>query len=77
MADKKYPVVCVSRIAYELIQDLEAAHYVFAGTDKKDQRAVDDAYAALNQRRKEVYQYLEGLEQQIEPCRTVAVLRFD
>jgi hypothetical protein len=60
--NKKFAVVAVSQAAHELIQDLEAAWCGYFAADPKDQTAMGNAYAALCQRRKELYQYLSGLE---------------
>jgi len=74
--NQKYAVVAVSPEAYELIQDLEAAWCRFTTTDNSDLQAVGDAYAALCQRRQELYQYLSGLELNATIPRTIK-LRFD
>lgn len=59
---KKYPVVKVSVTAYDLVQDLEAALMHHMSASKDDAKLVDEAYAALNLRRKELYEYLHSLE---------------
>jgi hypothetical protein len=74
--NEKFAVVAVSIEAFDLIQDLEAAWCRFTTADSSDMQAVGDAYAALCQRRKELYQYLAGLEFNAVIPRTVH-LRFN
>ena len=75
-------MVQVSEEAYDLIADLEAAWCRFSAAtdDLNDQRPdlseAGDAYAALCQRRKELYQYLAKLEFNARIPRTINV-RFD
>lgn len=74
--NQKFAVVAVSHEAFEIIQDLEAAWCQFAAVPEFNLQAVGDAYAALCQRRKELYQYLSGLEFNAHITRSVQ-LRFD
>jgi hypothetical protein len=72
------PNIRVTSAAHQLIQDLEQSFWRFAGTDPTDRNAVGDAYSALNQRRKDVYSYLSGLEREAHVVSTERVsLRFD
>jgi hypothetical protein len=76
--DKKFPVVVVSLEAYEIVQDLEAAWCRFTTTDNADAQAVGDAYAALSQRRKELYEYIQKLENDLFLLPSLcARIRFD
>jgi hypothetical protein len=78
MSDKKFPVVAVSLKAFEIVQDFEAAWCRFTTTDNSDQQAVGDAYAALCQRRKELYEYIQWLESDLLlPSSLCAIIRFD
>jgi hypothetical protein len=72
---RTYPVIFVSRTTYELIQDLEAAWCRFSAT--KDRTEIEDAYSALNQRRKELYQHLAKIEGEQRIVDNTVVLRFD
>lgn len=76
--NRAFSLIKVTKFGYELVQDLEAAHYHFAATDEHDPQAVGDAYAVLCLRRKALYNYLEYLERflpnQSEPRTS---LRFD
>lgn len=78
MAGQKY-TVNVSKHSYELVQDLEAALCRLGHAEGTE--PIHDAYAALCQRRKELFQYLETLETEIHghhrSLRSLAVLRFD
>ena len=70
----RFPVIYLSALANDLVLDLENAMYkleVAEGTQE-----VADAYMALNQRRKELYQYLSTLEFNAGIKREVA-RRFD
>lgn len=78
---KTFSVIEVSEQTYDLIADLEAAWCRFtAATDDLDSRPnlseAGNAYAALCQRRKELYEYLAGLECDARIRRPIKV-RFD
>jgi hypothetical protein len=76
--NKKFALVAVSLEAFEIVQDLEAAWCRFTATDAKDQCAVGNAYAALCQRRKELYEYIQKLESDLLlPSSLCAIIRFD
>lgn len=70
----RFTVIRVSEQAKALIDDLEAAYARVLAADIGVETA--NAYAALCQRRKEVYEYLQGLEFNSAIRRDVT-LRFD
>ena len=70
----RFPVIYVSALANDLVLDLENAMYKLEVAQPIEEAA--DAYTALNQRRKELYQYLSTLEFNAGIKREV-VRRFD
>lgn len=70
----RFPVIHISALANDLVLDLENAMYKLEGAETKEEAA--DAYVALNQRRKELYQYLSTLEFNAQIKREVT-RRFD
>lgn len=79
MSKKLFPQIQVTTLAYELVQDLEAAHYAFSATPKEDEDKVAYAYAVLCYRRKALYNYIESLERGNTPTpyETRTAVRFD
>jgi len=71
---RRFGVIQVSEQANDLVIDLENAMYRLEVADAAAE--VDAAYAALNQRRKELYVYLATLEFNARIKRTVTK-RFD
>ena len=76
MPNRRFEIIHVSQTAYDLVQDLEAAMMAHMLAPKDEPHTVSDAYAALNQRRKDLYQYLDGLEFNALLTRPIT-LRFD
>jgi hypothetical protein len=70
----RFPVIYVSALANDLVTDLEDAMYRLEGAGTKEE--VAEAYIALNQRRKELFQYLSTLEFNAQIKREVT-RRFD
>lgn len=62
MATKKFVVVRVSDTAKDHVDDLQAALARLLAAPRENQQRVDEAYAALNQRRRELYEYIQSLE---------------
>ena len=72
---RRFPCVIVSRSAYEIIQDLEAAWCRFNAATNAE--AIGNAYAELCQRRKELYEQIEKLETGLLDAHAdVVILRF-
>lgn len=73
---RRFGLIMVSEKALDLILDLENAHYRLAVAEACNREEVENAYAALNQRRKELYAYVATLEFNLRIPRPIAK-RFD
>ena len=71
-----FPVVTVSQEVHSLILDLQQSFSRLAGVPADHQTAVGNAYAALCQRRKDLYEYISQLERKAGVPPDVT-LRFD
>src|SRR5690348_12760116 len=73
---RRFGVIQVSEKAHDLVLDLENAMYRLEVAESCNREEVENAYAALNQRRKELYAYLATLEFNLRIPRPV-IKRFD
>jgi len=68
--------VCrVTATVHMAVQDLEIAIGVLANADPADREAIDVAFSRVALHRKELYEYIEGLEADAGKLRSV-MLRF-